>query len=109
MVYQDPGEHENHSMYLHGAWVNGVESLRHARQTTGYDDYIALKFFATSVNAVIDAHGAGPFEVQVSLDGRPLRPEEAGADLVVTDNRRFFRVEEARMYQVVALPEFGGH
>lgn len=71
--------------------------------------YIALKFFATSVNAVVKAHGAGPFEVQVTLDGRLLRREEAGADLVVTGNRSFFRVEEGRMYQVVALPEFGGH
>lgn len=109
VVYEDPGDHENQSIYLHGPWVNGVESLRHGRQTSGYEDYIALKFFATSVNAVIEAHGAGPFEVQVTLDGRPIRPEEAGADLVVTDNRSFFWEEEGRMYEVVALPEFGGH
>ena len=109
VVYEDPGDHQNQSIYLHGAWVNGVESLRHARETAGYDDYIALKFFATSVNAVIEPHGVGPFEVRVTLDGRPLRTEEAGADLVVTHDRSFFRVEEARMYEVVALPEFGGH
>ena len=36
-------------------------------------------------------------------------PEEAGADVVVTENRSFFRVEEGRLYEVVALPEFGGH
>ncbi len=109
LVYQDPGEHENQSFYLHGAWVNGTESLRHARQTPGYDDYIALRFVATSVNAVIKPHGIGPFEVQVTLDGRPLRPEEAGSDVVVTENRSFFRVEEGRLYEVVALPGFGGH
>lgn len=109
LLYQDPGDHENQSIYLHGAWTNGIESLRHARQTKGYEDYIALKFFATSVNAVIEPQGVGPFEVQVSLDGRPLLLEEAGADLVIADDRSFFRVEEARMYEVVALPEFGGH
>ncbi len=109
LVYQDPGDHENQSIYLHGAWTNDIESLRHARQTSGYEDYIALKFFATSVNAVIEPQGVGPFEVQVSLDGRPLLPEEAGADIMFADNRSFFRVEEGRMYEVVALPEFGGH
>ena len=58
---------------------------------------------------MIKPHGIDPFEVQVTLDGRPLRTEEAGADVVVTENRSFFRVEEGRMYEVVALPEFGGH
>ncbi len=47
--------------------------------------------------------------MQVTIDGRPLRPEEAGADVVVTDSRSFFRVDEGRMYEVVALPEFSSH
>ena len=38
-----------------------------------------------------------------------MTPEEAGADLILEDGRSFFRVDEARLYEVVALPEFGGH
>ena len=38
-----------------------------------------------------------------------MTPEEAGADLIVEDGRSFFKVDEARLYEVVALPEFGGH
>ena len=108
-IYTDPGEHQNNFMYLQGPWVSGPENLRHGRTTTDYSDYIGLKFVATSVNAVIDPDGGEPFEVQVTIDGRPLRSDEAGADIVIEDGRSFFHVDEPRMYEVVALPEFGGH
>ena len=64
---------------------------------------------ATTVNAVISPPGAGPFDVQVTMDGRPLAIEEAGPDVVVADGRSFFRVDGSRMYQVVALPQYGSH
>ena len=63
---------------MQGPWFNGPEVHRHARETEDYEDYIALKFFATSVNAVIDPKGGDPFEVQVTIDGRPPRPEGSG-------------------------------
>ena len=109
LSYVDPGDHQNQFMYLQGPWVNGFENLRHARETQNYEDYIALKIAATSVNAVIDIEGDEPFDVQVTIDGRPLSADEAGADLVVANGRSFFRVTSARMYEVVALPEFGIH
>ena len=109
LEYTDPGDHQNQFLYLQGAWINGSEKLRHARETEDYSDYIALKFVATSVNAVIEPDGDQPFEVQVTIDGRPLLPEEGGADLVVENGRSFFRVDQGRMYEVVSLPEFGVH
>jgi len=109
VFYDDPGGHENHAIYLQGPWFSGIESLRHARTTEVYEDYVALKFFATSVNAVIDPQGGEPFQVRVTMDGRPLRAQEAGADIVITEDSSFFTVKEGRMYEVVALPEFGGH
>ena len=109
LTYTDPGDHQNHFMYLQGLWTNGLESIRHARDTENYEDYIALKFAATTVNAVIDLEEVNPFDVQVTIDGRPLSPEEAGPDVVVAEDRSFFTVTEPRMYEVVALPEFGIH
>jgi hypothetical protein len=107
--YTDPGDHQNHFLYLQGPWTNGLEKLHHARETDDYSDYIALKFAASSVNAVVDPEGNQSFEVQVTIDGRPLLPEEAGADLMVDDGRSYFTVDRGRMYEVVALPEFGVH
>ena len=109
LTYVDPGDHQNQFIYLQGPWVNGAENLRHARETANYEDYIALKFAATSVNAVIDPQGDDPFDVQVTIDNRALTAEEGGADLVIADGHSFFRVTDGRLYEVVALPEFGVH
>ena len=109
LSYVDPGDHQNQFMYLQGLWTNGFEDLRHAQETQNYEDYIALKFAATSVNAVVHQEGDDPFDVQVTIDGRPLSAEEAGADLVIADGRSFFTVTNGRLYEVVALPEFGIH
>jgi len=50
-------------VHLQGPWFNGLEELRHGRETQNYEDYLALKFSATSVNAVINADDAPPFKV----------------------------------------------
>ena len=107
--YVDPGDHRNHYIYLHGLWINGIEKLKHARETDNYSDYIALNFFAANVNAVIEPEGGLPFDILVTLDDRPLTDLEAGSDLILRGNRSFFTVDEPRMYEVVALPEVGGH
>ena len=107
--YTDPGGHENQFLYLQGPWINGLESLIHARETEEFQDYIALKFFARSVNAVIEPQVEEPFEIQLTMDGRFLRPEEAGADVTFRDGRSFVLVDEPRMYRMVELPAFGDH
>ena len=107
--YTDQGDHGNHQIYLQGPWFNGLEELRHARETAAYEDYIALRFTATTVNAVVNPLIDVPFEVQVTIDGRPLSVKEAGPDVAVEDGRSFFRVDEGRMYQVVALAEYSTH
>ena len=107
--YTDPGDHQNQFIFLQGPWLNGFESLQHARTTEDYEDYIAMKFFATSVNAVIDPQVEEPFDVRVTIDDRPLRGEEAGADVTIAGGQSFFTVDEARLYEVVALPTYGGH
>ena len=43
ILYTDAGEHRNHFMYLNGLWLNTEESLVHARETSDYEDHIALK------------------------------------------------------------------
>ena len=107
--YVDPGDHDNHFVYLQGPWFNGLEELRHGRKTEAYEDYLALRFSAITVNAVINADDAPPFQVQVTIDGRPLRPDEAGPDVVVTEEASFFIVDEPRLYEVVALPGYSSH
>ena len=55
VAYEDPGGPVKHVIYLQGPWYNGGESLRHARETSNFEDYVRLIFAAKSVNAVISA------------------------------------------------------
>ena len=108
--YEDPEMHLNNFIYLQGLWFNGPESLVHARETEDLEDYIAIKFAATSVNAVITPSDTDePFDVVVTLNDRPLMPEEAGADVEIKDGQSLFIVDEPRMYRVVELPAYGSH
>ncbi|PKB63559.1 MAG: hypothetical protein BZY80_06680 [SAR202 cluster bacterium Io17-Chloro-G2] len=107
--YLDPGGHKNHKIYLQGLWFNGLEALQHARQSPGFEDYVGIKFSAASVNAVVNPQGNEPFQVRVTLDGRPLTQQEAGMDIEIEDGQSFFTVDEGRLYNLVSLPRLSGH
>ena len=103
-------ERTHQQWYLQGLWRNEREAIVHARATAMLEDYLALVFRARSVNVVLSPPRDEPFEVVVELDGRPLLPAEAGADIVFDDEgRSLLRVDEARHYAIVELPEWGEH
>jgi len=109
-LYQDPGIHQNHFLFLHGLWMNTKESLIHARDTEGYEDYIVLQFFATSVNVVMASTNDKPLDVRLTMDGKPMLPERSGADIKFDDDgNSYVRVDESRMYRVVDMDVFGDH
>ena len=84
--------------------------MTHARATTNYEDYLVIRFFATSVNTVMSPTDVSELEVRVTMDEAPLPRGDAGADIQFdSDGNSFINVNEARMYNVVNLVEFGGH
>ncbi|MBI4299226.1 MAG: redoxin domain-containing protein [Chloroflexi bacterium] len=109
--YTDPGEHLNHFIYLQGLWRNGYESLIHARETENFEDYIALKFNATSVNAVISPEEtSSPFRLILTMDDRSLKDEEIGDDVQFDEfGRSYVLITEPRMYMLVKLPTYARH
>lgn len=110
ILYTDPGEYRNHFLYLQGLWRNEAERLVHARETENYEDYLALKFNATSVNAVMSPVNGGEYQVRVILNDEPISPEAAGTDVMFdADGNGYIVVDSARMYHIVNLPEYGGH
>jgi thiol-disulfide isomerase/thioredoxin len=111
--YTDPGDHFNQFLFLDGVWTSGLESIKHGRATEAYEDYIGLRFFARSANAVIDLEeGAEPFKVKVTIQDeasgveRALMEGEAGVDISFEDGETFLNVDEGRMYFVISLPDF---
>ena len=109
ILYNDPGGHMNHRLYLHGLWENGAESVTHARVTENLEDYVAINFLGTTVNTVLDFDGGEPFKVYVTLAGEPIPQDFSGADIQWDeDGKAYFMVDEPRMYRVVELPSYGG-
>ncbi len=109
-VYSDPGNHTNHFLYLEGVWVNGPESIEHDRQTENLEDYIALKFFGTSVNVVINSEDVDPYDVVITLDDQPVPMDAWGDDLQLNgQDMTVITVDEPRMYRLIRLPAYGSH
>ena len=106
--YLDTASYTPQQFFLQGLWTNGPESIIHARETKNLEDHLAFLFVGRSANVVIDPAGPEPFDVYVEIDGRPLKPEEAGIDILFDDQgRSYFAVEEARLYAFLEVPEFG--
>lgn len=110
LEYTDPGDgfRLDGSYYLQGSWENRAESIVHARETENLEDYIAIDFSARSVNVVINPSSAGtpfePFEVIIEIDERPLKPEEAGGDIVFNERgQSVILVDESRLYALLEL------
>ena len=121
VLYEDPGEHINHFLYLNGLWLNTEESLVHARETTDYEDYIALKFFGASVNVVMSPESRAegedgdmaneppePYSVRIFLDDAPVPEDQAGKDIMYdAEGNSYVTVDESRMYFLVNKDNFG--
>ena len=110
VFYQDLGGHLNNFIYLQGLWENGRESLTHARVTQDHEDYIAIKFYANSVNAVLQGDTGSPNPVRITLDGLPLDRESAGADVTFAPNgSSYVLVGQPKVYRLVEKAKFSGH
>ena len=110
LFYTDPGEYRNHFLYLQGLWRNEAERLVHARETEDFEDYLALKFNATSVNAVMSPVNDGEYQVRVILNDEPISPDAAGTDVMFDDDgNAYIVVDSARMYHIVNLPGYESH
>ena len=109
-TYIDPGEHENHYVYLHGEWQTGEESISHSRTTDSYKDYIAFKMVGKKVAAVLSNGDGTGQRVRITLDGAPVPHELAGEDVLYdTDGESYVAVGRPRVYQLVDLPDYASH
>jgi cytochrome c biogenesis protein CcdA/thiol-disulfide isomerase/thioredoxin len=80
---------------LSGAWSVSPESATAVR-----DASIDARVTARKVFLVLSSEGGRPRDVEVLLDGRPVREAEAGQD--VRDGR--VTVRDERLYRLVSLP-----
>jgi thiol-disulfide isomerase/thioredoxin len=102
-----PVDLKPHKIYFNGPWLIGPERVKHGRNTESHEDYIALKYSAKSVNAVLTSDSGEPYRVRVTLDGEYLTEENKGQDVMIgEDGESFIPVTEPRLYAVVDNPEY---
>ena len=78
--------------------------MRHARKTQNLEDFIAIKYLASEVNAVLQA-GPEPYKVYVMLDGKDLKERYAGSDIMWDDDgNAFVVVDKDRLYNIIDGP-----
>ncbi len=108
--FEDAPEHENQRLYIQGLWHVGPESLTHARATADFEDYLAIKYNAKTVNAVLGHDGGSPYEARVTLDGKPVSRDVADTDIRFDDGgNSYVLVDEARMYRLVRKKDYAQH
>ena len=110
VAFEDVPEHENQRLYIQGLWHVGPESLTHARATADFEDYLAIKYNAKTVNAVLGHDGGAPYRVRITLDGMPLSPDDADTDVRFDElGNSYLQVDEARMYRLIRTAEYEQH
>ena len=96
-----------HRLYFQGQWSVEPERIRHARATQELDDYLALKYAAKSVNAVLTSDSGEPYRVYLTVDGAMMTADNAGADVQWDENgASYVLVDEPRMYGLVDNPHY---
>ena len=102
-----PAELVPHKIYFNGPWSIMAESSRHARETSEYEDYIALIFSAKSVNAVLTSESKKPYRVLLTMNGQPLTEENKGRDVIIGDNgESYIEASVDRLYELVDNPQY---
>lgn len=109
-AYSEPGKHVDGAIYLRGTWRATPEALVHARETSTPEDYLALRYHALEVNAVMRPERNAEPDVFVMQDGKPMLMEDRGEDIRYTsDGHAYVHVDEPRMYRLVRNTRFGQH
>ncbi len=79
-------DQEPHKINFQGAWTIGPESSNHGRMTESFEDYLALVYSATSVNAVLTSDSGEPYKVRVTVGDEYLTEKNKGSDVIIGDD-----------------------
>ena len=95
-------EEEPHKINFQGAWKIGPESSTHGRKTDSFEDYLALVYSATSVNAVLTSDSGKPYKVRVTVGDEYLTEKNKESDIIIGDDgESYLWVMAPTLYNVI--------
>lgn len=108
VTFADPGQWVDGKVYAQGPWKNNSESLESTRSGDTAQDYIAIRYHALGVNAVLKPELDKPVKVIVYHDGKPVAQADKGDDIKYDDQgRSFLNVDTPRMYHIINNAKYG--
>ena len=70
--------------------------------TEAFEDYIAIKYEAASVNVIVRPKGMDSFRVLATVDGMPVPAGGRGDDILVDgDGNTYLDIDGPRMYNMI--------
>jgi thiol-disulfide isomerase/thioredoxin len=106
-TYADDDPHVEGRLYLSGKWRVGVEQATFVGDGAA-DSYMLVSFSANEINAVMSAAPGETVRLYVRRDGRPLAPEDAGADVAFdAAGNSYADVSVGKMYRLLEAAEYG--
>jgi len=109
--YIDPVRgHLDGRIYLQGPWLDAGQAMVYSATDARTDGYVALRYHALDVVAVLKPEAGKPITVYVRHDGKPLAKEDAGTDIRYDDSgRAYVDVDSPREYDLVRNRHYGAH
>ena len=98
---------EPNSIYFQGPWRVGPESSTHSRTTESFEDFLAVVYSATSVNAVLTSDSGEPYKVRLTVGDKYLTEENKGSDVIIGDDgESYLWVTSPTLYNVISNPSY---
>jgi thiol-disulfide isomerase/thioredoxin len=95
--------HSDGAIYLQGYW-----HLTREAAVSGGGGYVALRYHAIQLVAVMKPEGGGSIRVDVTQNGKPVAKSDAGKDLRYdAQGRSYVIVAAARAYDLIMNAHFG--
>jgi len=108
--FEDSAEHLLNRFYLQGEFDVKPAFVRHARETSDFEDYLLLVFKSFEVNVVMKASEAEKFPVYLELDGQPVDEQVKGSHVEYDENgRSYVPVTEPKMYNLISNLDLEAH
>lgn len=97
--FVDQAQHGENVPYLSGDWTQEKERIHKEKSDDGY---VAVRYTAREVNAVMEPYNGRRHKVYVFLDGQPLDRSVAGRDVKIDRTGSYVIVDRADMYELVS-------
>lgn len=96
--YVDPGNHIRDVIYISGNWNQEPGFL----VFEGKEGHISFRYYASEVNLVMEGKGIA----EVLLDEKPLKKEDAGADIELKNGKSYVIIDRSDMYNIIKSRNF---